>query len=100
MERVRARDVLVTSYVSSYDVSNHPTVVEGENMQTVKSNRRTLVEQWWHFSSGGSEELCVANEWSAGLKPTVFHIAMQVNSKSASEGVGEDTGGDGKAQAV
>ena len=68
-------------------------------MQSVKSNRRTLVEQWWYCSSGGAEELRVTNEWSAGLKPTVFHKAMQVNSEAAAEGVGEGTGGDGKTQA-
>ena len=45
-ERERARDLLVASYVSSYDVSSHPTVAEGENMQSVKNNRRSLVEQW------------------------------------------------------
>jgi hypothetical protein len=45
-ERERARDLLVASYVSSCDVSSHPTVVEGENMQSVKKNRRALVEQW------------------------------------------------------
>jgi hypothetical protein len=45
-ERERARDVLVASYVSSYDVSSNPSVMEGESMQSVKKNRRTLVEQW------------------------------------------------------
>ena len=44
------------------------------------------------------EELHVVNEWSAGLNPTVFHKAIQVNSEDAVEGVGEGTGGDGKAQ--
>ncbi len=32
-------------------VSN-PTVVEGESIQSVKKNRRALVEQWWHSSTG------------------------------------------------
>jgi hypothetical protein len=35
--------------VASYDVSSNPSVVEGESMQSVKKNRRTLVEQWWHI---------------------------------------------------
>jgi hypothetical protein len=98
-ERERARDLLVASYVSSCDVSSHPTVVEGENMQSVKKNRRALVEQWWHCSSGDAEQLRVANKWSAGLKPTVFHEALQVNLESAAQDVGEGTGGDGKQQA-
>lgn len=51
LERVRARELLVASYVSSYDVSRNPTVAEGESIQSVKKNRRTLVEQWWHSSS-------------------------------------------------
>jgi hypothetical protein len=51
VERVRARDLLVVSYVSSYDVSSNPTVVEGESIQSVKKNRFTLVEQWYHCSS-------------------------------------------------
>ena len=38
LERVRARDLLVFSYVSSYDVSNNPTVVEGESIQSVRSS--------------------------------------------------------------
>ena len=46
MERVPARELLVVSYVSSYDVSSNPTVAEGESMQSVKKNRHTLVEQW------------------------------------------------------
>jgi hypothetical protein len=57
LSRVRSRDVLVASYVTSYDVSNNPTVVEGESIQSVKSNRNPLVEQWSHCSSGGTEEL-------------------------------------------
>jgi hypothetical protein len=85
--------------VSSYDVSSNPTVSKGENMKSVKKNRHTLVDQWWHSSSGGAEQFRVANEWSAGLKPTVFHEALQVNSETEAEGVGEGTGGDGKAQA-
>jgi hypothetical protein len=36
MERERAHDLLVASYVTSYDVSSNPTVVEGE---TVKAYR-------------------------------------------------------------
>ncbi len=32
VERARAHDVLVVSYVSSYDVSINPTVTEGERM--------------------------------------------------------------------
>jgi hypothetical protein len=51
LERVRAHELLVASYVSSYDVSSNPTVAEGESMQSVKKNRRTLVEQWWYSSS-------------------------------------------------
>jgi hypothetical protein len=51
-EREKARDLLVVSYVSSYDVSSNPSVVEGESMQSVKKNRRALVEHWWHYSSG------------------------------------------------
>ncbi len=51
--RVGAHDLLVASYVISYDVSSNPTVVEGESMQSVKKNRHTLVEQWWNSSSGG-----------------------------------------------
>ncbi len=66
-------------------------------MQSVKNNRHTLVEKWWH-SSSGAQQLRVANEWSGGLKPTVFHKALQVNSETASEGVGEGTGRDGEAQ--
>jgi hypothetical protein len=99
LERVRARDLLVVSYVSSYDVSNNPTMPECESMQSVKKNRRTLVEQWWHSSSGVAEQQRVANKWSAGLKPTVFHESLQVNSEATVEGVGEGTGGEGKAQA-
>jgi hypothetical protein len=68
------------------------TVVEGENMQSVKKNRRTLVEQWWNSSSGDMEQQRVVNKWSGGLKPTVFHEAFQVNSEDAVEGVGEGTG--------
>ena len=68
-------------------------------MQSVKKNRRALVEQWWHCSSGDAEQLRVANKWSAGLKPTVFHEALQVNLESAAQDVGEGTGGDGKQQA-
>ena len=79
LERVRPRDLLVVSYVSSYDVSSNPTVAEGESMQSVKKNRHTLVDQWCHSSSGDAEQLRVANKWSAGLKPTVFHEALQVN---------------------
>jgi hypothetical protein len=40
----------------------------------------------------------VTNEWSVGLKPTVFQKALEVNSESAVQGVGEGTGGDGKQQ--
>ena len=90
-ERERARDLLVASYVSSCDVSSHPTVVEGENMQSVKKNRRALVEQWRHCSSGDAEQLRVANKWSAGLKPTVFHEALQVNLESAAQERDEHT---------
>jgi hypothetical protein len=43
---VGTRDLLVVSYVSSYDVSRNPTVTEGERIQSVKKNRHTLVEQW------------------------------------------------------
>ena len=45
-EGVRTRDLLVSSYVSSYDVSSNPTVVEGEIMESVKKNRHKLVEKW------------------------------------------------------
>jgi hypothetical protein len=40
----------------------------------------------------------VANEWSGGLKPTVFQKALEVNLESAAQGVGEGTDGDGKQQ--
>ena len=90
LERVRSHNVLVVSHVSSYDVSNNPTVTEGESMQSVKCNRHTLEEQWSHSSSGGADEVRVVNEWSSGLKPTVSQKAMQVNSEAAAEG------GDGK----
>ncbi len=40
-ERERTHDVLVVSYVSSYDVSRNPTVTEGESIQSVKNNRHT-----------------------------------------------------------
>jgi hypothetical protein len=78
--------------VTSYDVSSNPSVVEGESMQSVKNNRRTLVEHWWHCSSDRAQEMRVANEWSAGLKPTVFQKALEVNLESAAQGVGEGTG--------
>ena len=68
-------------------------------MESVKNNRRALVEQWWYCSSGRAQEMRDANEWSAGLKPTVFQKALEVNSESAAQGVGEVTGGDGKQQA-
>jgi hypothetical protein len=42
--------------------------------------------------------MSVANEWSAGLKPTVFQKALEVNLESAAQDVGEGTGGDGKQQ--
>ncbi len=45
-ERERARDLLVASYVASYDVSSNPSVVEGESIQSKKNNRRVLVEHW------------------------------------------------------
>ena len=51
--RVGAHDLLVSSYVVSYDVSSNHTVTEGESMQSVKKNRNTLLEQWWNSSSGG-----------------------------------------------
>ena len=57
LERVRVRDLLVASYVASYDVSRNPTVTEDEIIQSVKKNRRTLVEQWWNSSSGDAEQL-------------------------------------------
>jgi hypothetical protein len=41
----------------------------------------------------------VTNEWSAGLKPTVFQKASEVNLESEAQDVGEATGGDGKQQA-
>ena len=43
MERVRTLDLPVASYVSSYDVSNNPTVVEGEIIQSVKSKSLNFV---------------------------------------------------------
>ncbi len=44
-------------------------------------------------------KICVVdNEWSSGLTPTVFQKALEVNSECAGQGVGEDTGGDGKQQ--
>jgi hypothetical protein len=64
----------------------------------VKKNRHTLVDQWWYSSSGDEEQQRVDNKWSTGLKPTVFHEALQVKSESAVEGVGEGTGGEGKVQ--
>ena len=88
-EREQSHDLLVASYVSSYDVSSNPTVSEDESMQSVKKNRHTLVEQWWYSSSGDAEQLRVTNKWSAGLKPTVFHETLQVNSETVSEDVGE-----------
>ncbi len=45
-ERERARDLLVASYVASYDVSNNTSVVEGESIQSKKNNRHVLVEHW------------------------------------------------------
>ena len=41
LERVREHhwDLLVSSYVSSYDVSRNPSVVEGESIQSVKKKR-------------------------------------------------------------
>jgi hypothetical protein len=74
-------------------------VVEGESIQSVKNNRRSLVEHWWHCSSGRAQEIRVTNQWSAGLKPTVFQKALEVNLESAAQDVGEGTGGDGKQQA-
>ena len=97
MKRVRARDVKVDSYVTSYDVSSNPPVTEGESILSVKTNGHTLVEEWWHSSSG--VQLRVDNEWSTGLKPTVFHKTFQVNSEDEDEDVGEGTGRDGEAQA-
>ncbi len=44
LKRVRARELLVTSYVVSYDFSSNPTVVEDESIPSVKKNRRALVE--------------------------------------------------------
>jgi hypothetical protein len=73
-------------------------VVEGESIQSVTENRLKLVEKWWHCSSGRTQELRVANEWSAGLKPTVFHETLHANSEAAVEGVGEGMGGDGKVE--
>ena len=46
LTRVEAHDLLVSSYVASYDVSRNPTVAQGESMQSVKKNRRSLVEEW------------------------------------------------------
>ena len=82
-ERERGRDLLVVSYVASYDVSRNPSVVEGERMHSVKNNRRTLVEHWWHCSYDRAQEIRVTNEWSAGLKPTVFQKVLEVNLESA-----------------
>ena len=82
-------------------------------MQSVKNNRLSLVEQWWHYSSGRAQELCVANEWSGGLKPTVFQKALEVNSwrstrshnENLDDGAAPDTemgesGGKGGGQAI
>ena len=52
-ERERARDVLVASYVASYDVSSNPSVVKGEIMQSVKKNSRTQ-EQAGGGGGGGA----------------------------------------------
>ncbi len=41
------------------------------------------------------QEIRVTNEWSAGLKPTVFQKELEVNLESAAQGVGEGTSGDG-----
>jgi hypothetical protein len=98
LERVRARDLLVASYVASYDVSINPTLTEGKSMQSVKNNRRSLVEQWWHCSSGRAQQLRDVNEWSTGLKPTVFQKALVVHWESATEGMGEGAEGNDKAQ--
>ena len=43
--RVEGLDLLVVSYVASYDVSRNPTVTEDEIIQCVKKNRHTLVDQ-------------------------------------------------------
>jgi hypothetical protein len=40
-ERARTRDLLVALYVASYDISRNSSVVEGENMQSVKNNTRS-----------------------------------------------------------
>jgi hypothetical protein len=98
-ERERTHDLLVVSYVSSYDVSSNPSVGDGESIQSVKNNRRSLVEHWWYYSSGRAQEMCFANEWSGGLKPTVFQKTLEVILESAAQDVGEGTGGDGKQQA-
>jgi hypothetical protein len=67
-------------------------------MQSVKNNRHSHMEQWWNYSSDRVQEIRVANEWSAGLKSTVFQKSLEVNSESVGQVVGEDTGGDGKQQ--
>jgi hypothetical protein len=66
LDRVRVPDLLVVSYVVSYiyshDVSSNPTVTEGENIQSVKNNRHTLVEEWW-YSSSGTDQLRVVRSY-------------------------------------
>ncbi len=59
LTRVGSRDLLVDSYVSSYDISRKPIVTDDESMKSVKKNRCTLVESWCHSSSGGTEQLRV-----------------------------------------
>ena len=54
------------------------------------------MEQWWYCSSGGTQQLRVTNEWSAGLNPTVLQKVLQVNSEIVTEG--EGTEGNDKAQ--
>ncbi len=71
-ERERARDLLVASYVASYDVSINPTVVEGESMQSVKNNRSALVEQWWY--SGRVQEIRILPVWYQELKDRCLEV--------------------------
>ena len=66
----------------------HPTPKEQMSFLVLS---RTLVPR--------AQEMRVANEWSAGRKPTVFQKTLEVNLESATQGVGEGTGGEGKQQA-
>jgi len=71
----------------------------GGRKHTVHQEQQTLTDGGVVvFQSVRAQQLRVSNEWSAGLKPTVFQKALQVNSEAATEDVGEGTGGNGKVQ--